>query len=91
MDKFSINSKEHRDNEKMFWLLVECAKDKHRAKLAMRLALQNAADTPDAENGFWDCAYATFDLVYDGIVDYFPEQYRISHHGGQRRAVRIRK
>ena len=85
MNKFSIRSEEHRHNEKMFWLLVDCAEDKHRAKLAMRMALQNAADTPDAETGFWDCAYNTFEFVYGSIVEYFPDQYRIDRNGFVRR------
>jgi hypothetical protein len=91
MNKFSISSAEHRDNETLFWSKVDNAKDKYRAQLAMRAALQNASDTPNAEWGFWDCALSTYCDVYDNITDHYPSKYKISHHGGQRRAVRIRE
>jgi hypothetical protein len=85
MEKFSIRSVEHRANEAMFWAAVEGAQDKHRAKLAMKAALQNASDTLDAEWGFWDCAYHTFSDVYCAIVDYYPSQYRMGKNGHARR------
>jgi hypothetical protein len=93
MEKFSIHSPEHRANEAMFWAVVDGAGDKYRATLAMRTALSNAADSPSDENGFWGCAISTFGMVYDCIVEFYPNEYKLSRprYGGRSRAVRIRK